>query len=648
MSPIKLIKYLLLILTVQLLPQKGDTLKNRPDSLAAVIRTDTLNPLYIKPIDETSLKIDYTLLNFKNYRNFPEMAEVPGISYVRSLGYPNQNSLLTIYGASAGDITFTENGTPLNNRFTNSLLLPSIQEENVTELEILPLPRGFLYGSNPNSAAVNINPVDFVTTVPYSRIKYYEGPVGEGFLDVRFNIPVFKKLYFFANVSNKKSDEGYLNSDLSIWQTRFQLKYLASPALTINASYYYSKIVQGLNGGVNYDSVLSLVSSVFRNSTFNDVFFDERAAPVNFISRYQKDNLHRASVTLIGKTPLFEESYISLYYENNLNEYRNNEDSLLSPVRIFYDREYSATGIFANISKRLGFAGLRVFGGIDYNTRDLNTFAFSGVSKFYVSGILRFDLADNLWVSGFAKTFSVNNVWFNGFGGDLGYSLDSSLRFYSGAAYFDSYDPLAGTTYRSNNVKFQGGVKLSIESWEADLKIFKSVYDVNYPTGGVVPTETGNTNIRFSEDEYNYNGAGFSVVYKPDNFRINAAAGVILSNNQSGKKSYHPYNFDIGVTYSSYLFDSSLNLKATASFTYRSLNIKYIPDFYNQRMYSDPSADYSRDYMSLDLFVAGRIQEAATLYFGWENILGRQQYLLPYYPELPRNIRFGISWEFLN
>lgn len=648
MSPLKLIKYLLLILTVQLLPQKGDTLKNSPDTLTPVIRTDTLNPLYIRPIDETSLKIDYTLLNFKNYRSFPEMAEVPGISYVRSLGYPNQNSMLTIYGVSPGDITFTENGIPLNNRFTNSLLLPIIQEENVTELEILPLPRGFLYGSNPNSAALNINPVDFVTTVPYSRIKYYEGPVGEGFLDVRFNLPIFKRLYLFANVSNKKSDEGYQNSDLSIWQTRFQLKYLASPSLTINAYYYYSKIVQGLNGGVNYDSVLSLVSSVFRNSTFNDVFFDERAAPVNYISRYQKDNLHRAAVTLIGSTPLFEESYITLYYENHLNEYRNNEDSLTSPGRIFYDRQYSAAGIFANISKKLGFAGLRVFGGIDYNTRDLNTFEFAGVSKFFVSGILNFDIADNLRFSGFAKTFSVNNIWFNGFGGDLGYNLSDNLRFYFGTAYFDSYDPLAGTNYRSNNVKFQGGAKISSGSWEADLNLFKSVYDVNYTSGFVVPTETGNTNVKYSEDEYNYNGAGLSVIYKLDKFRISASGGVILSNNQSGKKSYHPYNADIGVSYRDYLFDSSLDLKASVSFTYRSLSIKYIPDFYNQRMYSDPSADYSSDYLSLDFYAAGRIQEAATLFFGWENILGRQQYLLPYYPELPRNIRFGISWEFLN
>jgi hypothetical protein len=394
--------------------------------------------------------------------------------------------------------------------------------------------------------------------------------------------------------------------------------------------------------------VLSLVSSVFRNSTFNDVFFDERAAPVNYISRYQKDNLHRAAVTLIGSTPLFEESYITLYYENHLNEYRNNEDSLTSPDRIFYDRQSSAAGIFANISKKLGFAGLRVFGGIDYNTRDLNTFEFAGVSKFFVSGILNFDIADNFRVSGFAKTFSVNNIWFNGFGGDLGYNLSDNLRFYFGTAYFDSYDPLAGTNYRSNNVKFQGGAKISSGSWEAELNLFKSVYDVNYTSGFVVPTETGNTNVKYSEDEYNYNGAGLSVIYKLDKFRISASGGVILSNNQSGKKSYHPYNADIGVSYRDYLFDSSLNLKASVSFAYRSLSIKYIPDFYNQRIYSDPSADYSSHYMSLDFYAAGRIQEAATLFFGWENILGRQQYLLPYYPELPRNIRFGISWEFLN
>ncbi|MBK7868123.1 MAG: TonB-dependent receptor [Ignavibacteriales bacterium] len=50
----------------------------------------------------------------------------------------------------------------------------------------------------------------------------------------------------------------------------------------------------------------------------------------------------------------------------------------------------------------------------------------------------------------------------------------------------------------------------------------------------------------------------------------------------------------------------------------------------------------------IDFFVAGTIQKVATIYFAWENLLNAKYYLSPYYPVLPRNIRFGIAWEFLN
>ena len=45
----------------------------------------------------------------------------------------------------------------------------------IDSIEILPLPRGFLYGPDNYIAAVNFIEKDFLTPVPYTRIKYYEG-----------------------------------------------------------------------------------------------------------------------------------------------------------------------------------------------------------------------------------------------------------------------------------------------------------------------------------------------------------------------------------------------------------------------------------------------------------------------------------------
>jgi outer membrane cobalamin receptor len=50
----------------------------------------------------------------------------------------------------------------------------------------------------------------------------------------------------------------------------------------------------------------------------------------------------------------------------------------------------------------------------------------------------------------------------------------------------------------------------------------------------------------------------------------------------------------------------------------------------------------------IDLFIAGTIQESATIYFVFENLLDEQYYIIPYYPMYPMGLRFGISWEFLD
>jgi outer membrane cobalamin receptor len=50
----------------------------------------------------------------------------------------------------------------------------------------------------------------------------------------------------------------------------------------------------------------------------------------------------------------------------------------------------------------------------------------------------------------------------------------------------------------------------------------------------------------------------------------------------------------------------------------------------------------------LDFFLAGKIQDRATVYFVFENILNAKYFIAPYYPKQARGLRFGIAWEFLD
>jgi len=50
----------------------------------------------------------------------------------------------------------------------------------------------------------------------------------------------------------------------------------------------------------------------------------------------------------------------------------------------------------------------------------------------------------------------------------------------------------------------------------------------------------------------------------------------------------------------------------------------------------------------VDFSLAGEIKKVAIVYFIWENLLGNQYFIAPYYPMPERNIRFGLSWELFN
>jgi outer membrane cobalamin receptor len=51
---------------------------------------------------------------------------------------------------------------------------------------------------------------------------------------------------------------------------------------------------------------------------------------------------------------------------------------------------------------------------------------------------------------------------------------------------------------------------------------------------------------------------------------------------------------------------------------------------------------------TIDFILSGTIQNTATLFFTWENLLNKKYFFIPYFPMPERNIRFGVSWEFLN
>ena len=163
-------------------------------------------------------------------------------------------------------------------------------------MEIVPLPRGFLYGTYSNPVSVNFITKDFITSQPYTRIRFYQGANRDMMLDGSFNAVVMNKLIASFDITNRISDALYDNTDYSIWQGKVKLKYLLSNAVNIIASYNYNDYKAGYSGGVDVDSIIATGENV------NDVLYDFRAAPMIYPNGELKTLTHLPRLRFLVNT----------------------------------------------------------------------------------------------------------------------------------------------------------------------------------------------------------------------------------------------------------------------------------------------------------------------------------------------------------
>ena len=238
----------------------------KKDSLASdttgifTAHVDTLYPLYQTPFFEGSFFIDRSTIDILDYRNTGDLFEPSAVSFLKDKGAIGQRNEFFLYGNRS--IGFFSDGVLQNNRSTGFLDLNSIQSELIDSIEVLPLPRGFLYGPDNYIAAVNFIEKDFITNAPYTRIKYYEGPSGEAFVDGIFNASFLNKFNFTFDITNRKFDGSFNNSDFSIWQANARLKYFLSNSINLTGSYSLVNSELGVFGGVDVDSISKITSDI--------------------------------------------------------------------------------------------------------------------------------------------------------------------------------------------------------------------------------------------------------------------------------------------------------------------------------------------------------------------------------------------------
>jgi len=304
-----------------------------------------------------------------------------------------------------------------------------------------------------------------------------------------------------------------------------------------------------------------------------------------------------------------------------------------------------------------------------YENTTLNSHLLNGeksYSTLSVAGIASLKLFDNaIRPNVFAKYLVFDEENFVGFGSDITLAFTESINLYGGISGFAKpYSLLVKELVESDNrsSKFyilEGGLHYS-KDW-LNLRFgFTSIKEDNKPFAiGSATVDTAGANM-----------VGDFMLKNVNKTSINLSANlsiwkILFSTNASYYLSNNEYNLNTpdftlsgGVYFKDILFEEALNLKAGLSYYLYGNRYMSLYDFQSslsyRHMYNNegsivPLSDelYSPDFR-LDFFAAGTIQKSATLYFTFENILGKQYYIVPYYPMPGQTVRFGVSWEFSN
>ncbi|MCU0415404.1 MAG: TonB-dependent receptor plug domain-containing protein [Ignavibacteriaceae bacterium] len=608
--------------------QIDDTTAVSDSILTITVKSDTIAPIQGIPLTDVSTIINKRTFLFDQYRYTGDILRSFSLNFVKDygfIGYPNETF---IYGVGNSGISYLQDGVFWNDRYTNSLDLNLVQSENIDSIEIVPSPRGFLYGPYNNPVTINFITKDFISPQPYSRIRYYEGPDGEAMIDGKFSAMLAKRWNYSFQLTNRSKDETYKNTELSLWQFNTKLKYLLSNSINFQAYYYYVDKEQGLNGGVDYDSLTR------SSDDPNADLYDPIASPVFYPD--QKLNILQHNVGLRTLAKPFENSQLdlSLYYRYGLDELRDVQDSLDYKL----DKENKSYGAVLNYYYSYDFWTLQLLGDYEKLNNKIGENNSLDDERYNIGGLIAFHTLDNMIkLSLFFKTghWERINEDYEGFGGDIKYSLNQTVVLYAGYSIREEI-------WASEQVpSFETGIQINYSSLWLDLKYASNeYYNYWYWYGGP----------EFYREELaeKIKSIGLTLNYKFWLFLLETNTSYYLKTKyDSSLENYVDETVNIpdwqfigGLYVNDFFFNNNLDLKAGFKFYYTGEINSSVRWWWGSTVVEPTN--------KLDFNLAGEIQKVAIFYFQWENLFGNEYYITPYYPMPVRNIKFGIAWELFN
>lgn len=605
------------------------------DSLQTKVKPDSLKPLYSSALTSKSFLLKRTDLLMTEYKYTGDFLRLFPFTFIKDLGFSGQPNETFLYGLGNGNISFLLDGVSTNERFYNSLNLNLIQSEDIDSIEVLPLPRGFLYGAYNNPVSVNFITRDFITSQPYSRLRYYQGPDRESMLDGTFNLRVTNRLITTFEITNRIVDSTFDNTEFSIWQGKIKLKYLLTNDVNIIASYNYNNYNAGYSGGVDVDSIIRSGANV------NNILYDFAQAPVIYPNGKASTLTHLPRLRFLVKQSDWLKTDASFYYfysQNKNNSFVNDDvENKVYGLDIRNQFKYNILDMKLNLAYENSDIirqysiydpneSARVFPpplNINYNLLSAAAVVSTKIGNDLFTPSLFYKISSVSKNPGRVSVEDNGNNLSTGIGFDVSIKANDYFDFYFGSSVFKKYYS------DKNNLLLETGVKFTSDILSANLRYFKNQYTYGFYTGGLFFDY-----IKFGDVD----GLGLNLKFDFWKILIESTSSYYTSQNNN-LIGVPEIQTQTGIYYKDLVFEDNLNLKTGFVFYYTGKNNVYTSE---HGLLSVPSSN------KVDFTLAGEIQERAIIYFLWQNLLDKNYYLTPYYPMPGRSIRFGIAWELFN
>jgi len=605
------------------------------DSLLVQIKPDSIAPIYSTILTKNSFVISKNYLLHNDYKYTGDFLRSFPFNFLKDLGFTGQPNETFLYGVGDNSISYLIDGISINDRYSNSLNLNLIQSEDIDSIEIIPLPRGFLYGTYSNPVSVNFITNDFITKQPYTRIRFYQGANRNMMFDGSFNARVTNRLIAAFNITNRILDETYDATEYSIWQGKFKLKYLLSNDVNIIATYNYNDYKTGYSGGVDVDSIKSYSDNV------DDVLYNFREAPMLYPNGELKTLTHLPRLRVLA-TPTYwlktDASIFYLYNENEKMTFRKDYyRSKTIGINIRNDVQYDFLNFQLNtdFESRETYSSRSIYDRTGSSIIDIRDFIIN-YNTYSLSGIVTTSLFDSLFKTSFYLKASYQNIEIynsflqfidkthQGIGMDLMIKLNTKLNLYSGISMIKNYN-----SNNFNKVLVEIGALYQCP----DLSVIFN-YFINQHQYDLYLNDLTTNNFSFG----NVRGLGIKSDFSFWKFlvEVNSSYYTSISDSLSGVPQFQTQT---GLYYKDILFDNNLDLKTGFIFYYTGKNNVFT---YENGLVEVPSSN------KLDFTLVGEIQKTAIVYFTWQNLLGSNYYLTPYYPMPGSSLRFGVAWEMFN